>query len=406
MEKILFVSYNFYPPYYSGKLIAAVRRLQDIDPAKFEVVVITAGIMGYPSVDRSGNIRIFRSPYIGDGKIAKRLTTLIYWLWSLTKLLFEKKVAVVHFDEAKGVSIPLLDDSGGIGAWSHFRLLARIAKIRKIKTIYEHATSAIEGNAGHFLPDPLSKKFFRYIDHIVCVSDALYDAVHLTYPDKAYKIVYGVEEDVFIPLDKITRTRFRSEHGLSKNEIVFCFLGLVVERKGFDLISSVFPEVLKEHPNSILWCIGPRSHQESRHIHDDEIQKYIDMLEPVMDHVKFWGRIDDRSYLAKILGAADVFLFPTRREGFGLAPVEAMACGIPPIIARIPGVTDLANIQGETGFYIIPGSAVELNQAMLMLAGDKKLRERMGRNARQRVVDKFSWKGHVAQWERLYAGEF
>jgi len=406
MKKILFISYYFFPPYYSGKLIAAVKRLQDIDPAKFEVVVFTGGVKRYPSETRSGNLHIYRSPYLGEGKITKRLTVLIYWVWSLMKFLFEKNVSVIHFDEAKGISIPLCDAASLRSAWSHFGLLAKIASIRKIRTIYEHATSAIEGNEGHFSPDQWSMKFYQKVDFIVCVSDALYEAVHKLYPEKGYKIVYGVEDDVFMPLDDRSKIFIRTEEGVGEEEIVFCFLGLVVKRKGFDLISEVFPKVLQEYPNSILWCIGPRNHVESRHIHDDEIRGYLDLLEPVRNHVKFWGMIKDRTYLAKILGAADVLLLPTRREGFGLAPAEAMSCGIPPIIARIPGVTDLANIEGETGFYITPGSADELKKAMLTLARDRALRERMGRKARQRVVDAFSWKQHVAEWERLYAEHF
>ena len=400
MKKILFISYNYYPPFYSGKLIAAVKRLRDLDPAQFEVIVYTAGIKDYPSETCSGNVHIFRSPYFGDGRITQRLTIFVYWLWSLGRLLFEKNVAVVHFDENKGISIPFLNNASRASAWGHFSLMAKIAKKRGFKTIFEHAISDDED---HFVMDKWNKNFYQYIDCIVCVSEALFNAVHMTYPEKADKIVYGIEDDVFIPFEDPNRNRFRLEQGIRAEDTVFCFLGLVVERKGFDLISTVFPEVLNAYPNSILWCIGPRSHEESRHIHDDEVQKYLNILKPASDRVRFWGRIDDRPYLARILNAADVFLFPTRKEGFGLAPVEAMACGTPPIIARIPGVTDLANIEGETGLYITPGRADELQQAMLMLAGDKKMREIMGKKARQRVVDEFSWKQHVARWEHLYA---
>ena len=398
MKKILFISYNYYPPIYSGQLIAANKRLQDLDPAKFEVVVLTAGIKDYPRVQRLGNIQIYRSPYLGSGRITKRLTIFVYWLWSISRLLFEKNIRVVHFDETMGISLPLLDQASYISAWVYFAWMAKIAKHRKIKTIFEHAISDREG---HFTPDEWSKNFYRYMDHIVCVSDALFEAVHHVFPEKAIKIVYGIEDDVFVPPNEMERSHFRQLQGIEVGEVVFCFLGLVVERKGFDLISAVFPQVLEFYPNSILWCVGPRSHQESRHIHDDEVQKYLNILEPVKDHVMFWGMIDDRPYLARILGAADAFLFPTRKEGFGLAPVEAMACGIPPIIARIPGVTDLASIEGETGIYITPGSANELKEAMLTLARDEKMRKAMGRKARQRVLDAFSWKQHVASWLNL-----
>jgi starch synthase len=167
------------------------------------------------------------------------------------------------------------------------------------------------------------------------------------------------------------------------------FVGLIVQRKGFDLICDIFPEICEEFPKSVLWVVGPKNHTESNHIHDDEVARYQAVLEPVKSHVKFFGNIQERNRLAELMAAMDIFVFPTRQEGFGLAPVEAMACGVPPIVARIPGVTDLANIEGITGKYIEPDNREQLKQAVRALILDQELRQRMGKAARKRVEENF-----------------
>lgn len=88
-----------------------------------------------------------------------------------------------------------------------------------------------------------------------------------------------------------------------------------------------------------------------------------------------------------------------------MAPLQAMSSGLPVIISYIPGITDLANIEGETGLYITPGSSDELKSAMLKLAENPALRKAMGGKARDRIVNDFSWQQHVDRWEQLYLGK-
>lgn len=402
MKKIVFVSYNYYPPSYSGKLIISGKRFQDLDPTGFEVVVLTSGLRNSKKVEQDGNIQIHRSPFIGNGKISGRLNVIAFWLWSLQKIKLEDNSSILHFDECGYFSTPIFHSLGYRLSLKHFTRLAKIARRRKIPIVFEHAISDRDGN---FAPDRYKREFLDQLDHIVCVSDALFASAKQMYPEKARKIVYGIEDDTFSPIAEEVKEQVRKEQGAGTSDIILCFVGLVVKRKGFDLISAVFPEVCQEFPASRLWVMGPKSNNESRHIHDEEVERYRKMLEPVKTHVKFFGNIGDRQQLAKLIAATDIFLFPTRQEGFGLAPVEAMACGVPPIISRIPGVTDLANIEGVTGLYINSENVEELKQAIRTLIADRSLRERMGKAARVRIEQDFSWKSHLAAWEHLYNGE-
>jgi glycosyltransferase involved in cell wall biosynthesis len=176
----------------------------------------------------------------------------------------------------------------------------------------------------------------------------------------------------------------------------------VCYRKGFDLLAQAFAELAPGHPNWRLWVIGPRSHAESQNLRDEEVQAVTAALQGFDSQITYLGRVDDRHALARLLGAGDVFLFPSRREGFGLAPVEAMATGAPVIISRIPGVTDLASVEGETGLYIPPNDPKALKQAMERLGNDPELRRQMGQKAVQRVKKAFSWEPYIDRWEQLY----
>jgi glycosyltransferase involved in cell wall biosynthesis len=108
--------------------------------------------------------------------------------------------------------------------------------------------------------------------------------------------------------------------------------------------------------------------------------------------------------LSRILSASDGFVFPSRREGMGIAPLEAMAVGVPVIVSRIPGITDLASVEGDTGLYVPPGDLLGLKAAMLRLGTDDDLRNRMGARAAQVVREGFAWQQHVTKWMKLYNG--
>ena len=99
----------------------------------------------------------------------------------------------------------------------------------------------------------------------------------------------------------------------------------------------IFNEVIKEVPSKlVLVGDGPdRSECERlcRELH-------------LCDHIKFLGKQDG---LVEILNAADLFLIPSQSESFGLAALEAMACGIPVIASSVGGLPELVR-HNETGF--------------------------------------------------------
>lgn len=89
------------------------------------------------------------------------------------------------------------------------------------------------------------------------------------------------------------------------------------------------------------------------------------------------------------MAAADVFVLPSYREGFGSVVIEAAACGVPAVASRIYGLTD-AVVDGETGLLYQPGDVDELFGLLKRMHDDVAMREEMGERARERASAEFS----------------
>jgi len=90
-----------------------------------------------------------------------------------------------------------------------------------------------------------------------------------------------------------------------------------------------------------------------------------------------------------LMRQADVYWMPSLREGFGLACVEAMACGVPPVVSRAGGLAEVVE-DGVSGLIVPPEADDRLAAATLALWGDRDAAARMGQAARRRVEEKFS----------------
>ncbi|MFI5414510.1 MAG: glycosyltransferase family 4 protein [Candidatus Lutacidiplasmatales archaeon] len=92
--------------------------------------------------------------------------------------------------------------------------------------------------------------------------------------------------------------------------------------------------------------------------------------------------------LPELYRSADMYVQPSRREPFGMAALEAMACGLPVIASATGGLADLVE-DGTNGLLVPPGDAEALGAAISRLAEDVELRRRMGRASRERAESLF-----------------
>lgn len=118
------------------------------------------------------------------------------------------------------------------------------------------------------------------------------------------------------------------------------------------------------------------------------------------------GWLEDDAALADLYRSAHALLAPSRLEGFGLAAVEAQACGLPVVAADVPGLCDTV-CHGQTGFLVPGDDIAAYAQAIRTLADDGALRRQMGEQARHWACDRFDeqamLRGYVALYRELEA---
>ena len=107
--------------------------------------------------------------------------------------------------------------------------------------------------------------------------------------------------------------------------------------------------------------------------------------EGVTDEVIFLGR---REQLELLYNGASLFVFPSIYEGFGLPPLEAMACGVPVVASNL---TSIPEVVGDAGMLVDPLDAHALCDAMCLVLEDQNLSERL-RQAGLERAGQFSWK--------------
>ncbi|MGH9315070.1 MAG: glycosyltransferase family 4 protein [Vicinamibacterales bacterium] len=135
----------------------------------------------------------------------------------------------------------------------------------------------------------------------------------------------------------------------------------------------------------------------------DEISKYAALRRAVHrhhlhKHVRFFGFVPDET-LAVLYRLADVFVFPSLYEGFGLPPLEAMASGTPVVTSN---VSSLPEVVGDAALLVDPRDPDAIAGAVRMLLTDRTLREDLRRRGLARARA-FSWEQSVARIRQIYA---
>jgi glycosyltransferase involved in cell wall biosynthesis len=120
----------------------------------------------------------------------------------------------------------------------------------------------------------------------------------------------------------------------------------------------------------------------------------------VMSAVQWLGRVPHADVPA-LLRKLSLFVNPSRAESFGVAALEAQACGLPVIATRVGGLPEVVR-DGETGLLVAPEQPRALAEAMLMLLSDPQRRAEMSANAQSWVRERYSWKDSVAQMLAVY----
>jgi N-acetyl-alpha-D-glucosaminyl L-malate synthase BshA len=161
--------------------------------------------------------------------------------------------------------------------------------------------------------------------------------------------------------------------------------------KRVDAVIEIFRHIRAEEAKARLLLVG-----DGPHVH---LARERLSTAGLMGSAEFLGEQLD---IVSVLSVGDLFLLPSSQESFGLAALEAMACGVPVVASRVGGLPEVIE-HGRTGLLYEPDDLEGMAAGGLMLLRDQALHQRIAAAARQQVVDKFCTDVVVPRYEDCYA---
>ncbi len=162
------------------------------------------------------------------------------------------------------------------------------------------------------------------------------------------------------------------------------FVKTLAPKYGPDVLIAAMPRVIEAVPDAVLIMAGRGQLRQRLETLADELG--------VADRVRFCGFVQ-HDELPNLIRSFDILVNCSRLESFGVSLLEASACGVPVVATRVGGVPEVCR-DGETGF-LVDCDAEAIAQAIIRLASDEELRERMTRAARQFVLQHYVWDNNV-----------
>lgn len=205
-------------------------------------------------------------------------------------------------------------------------------------------------------------------------------------PDKrTYVVPFGVDCEKFKPGPP------KPTH-LSQ-PITLGFVKHLTPKYGPDLLLEAFAIVQRQRPYTRLVMAGSGLLELS-------LRRQACAL-GLSDYVDFVGRVPNE-YVPNLMRQFDIFVMPSVcNESFGVAAIEASACGLPVVASRVGGVPE-AVIHGKTGILVAPGDPMSLAQACIELVDRFDMRQAMGEAGRDFVLTHFRVEDTGARMETIY----
>ena len=252
-----------------------------------------------------------------------------------------------------------------------------IVKQKKLLTLYK----------------PLLKYLLNRADVIFTATEGHIDGSDFLYEyrEKCRILPYGITVEDYLNID---RKPILTEKLTDKDRVKVFFTGRLVYYKGVDVLLKAFSKV----NNCEIFIAGTGELENS-------LKAYAEKHN-LADKVHFLGFLPDDE-LKQAYADCDIFVLPSvvKSEAFGIVQLEAMVYGKPVINTALPSGVPHVSLDGETGLTVPPSNANALAKAINRLAEDKELREELGRNAAERVREKFSEKKIIRSLYSYLSGE-
>ncbi|MBW3589235.1 MAG: glycosyltransferase [Actinobacteria bacterium] len=359
--RVLHVFKDYFPPTRGG----IEQHINDVVHSNMDVkfAVLTSCRSRKPMVDDDDGVTVIRTP-----EIVRLASTPVTPSWR--KFLAKSGADVIHFHSPN--------------PFGELAFLASRTKIPMVLTYH----SDIERNPFLYrFFAPFQRRFLTKADRIIVSSPNLRDSSialrgHL---ERIAVIPFGVDPDLWAPrppmVDDI-RSRFSPP--------LIVFLGRLVPYKGVDVLIRAMRGI---DARALIVGSGPMRQSLEFLAADLGVDKRVTFIGDVPDELR-----------PAFYHSADVFVLPaySRAETFGIAMLEAMACGTPVISTELGTGTSWVNQNKRTGLIVEAGSVSALAGAIRVMLSNEEMRKRMGEFAALRVRDHFTKQEMIKALEAVY----
>jgi len=220
------------------------------------------------------------------------------------------------------------------------------------------------------------KQSFRKADALIAVSNYVGETTKQLLNFKlSYKTIYNF----------IDFTKFKETTKIEQESNAIVFVGTICEKKGVKQLVEAFSIIKNKIPNATLHLVG-------RDWSSSNIKSYINYIKtiiPVEDTkaIKFYGAVPYHK-MPTILAKAQVCVYPSHMESFGLTVVEAMAMEKPIVFSSIPPFKEII-LDKVSGLECNPYNPNDIAEKIILLLEDKKNAFQLGINAGESVLEQF-----------------
>src|SRR3989339_650138 len=312
---------------------------------------------------------------------------LKYWTFAINAPKIVKKTGI-QFDIVHGFTQTLFQDIYRVGGGCHWDYMMHTYPL--MHTAFGRIVMCL--NPRHSSLLLLEKIIFKQKRYrqITCISEQCKREImhHYKLPANDIGVIYnGVDTDAFTPrMRPQYRDTVRTKYRIASDEVLLLFVGSGFKRKGLKYVIDAFP-FIKDKKIKLLVVGRGKARKYQKLAKDNGITEKI-IFAGVYKNIQ------------EIYAAGDIFVFPSEYDAFGTACLEAMASGLPVVVSKTSGVSEII-MQGKEGFVINhPINAKEMVIYIDALL-DKEKRNEMGAAAR-RKSEMYSFESNVEKTLQVY----
>jgi glycogen synthase len=220
-------------------------------------------------------------------------------------------------------------------------------------------------------------------DSVIVCSKAMQEEIQALFQIPASKIGIfpnGIQPDTHLALSSAEKALVRKRY-ITEDQRLILFIGRMVHEKGARYLVEAMPHLLGNMPQAKAVLVGRGPYLE-------ELQRRSQKL-GVEKQVHFTGYLPEEE-LQDLLRVADIGVFPSLYEPFGIVALEAMAAGVPIVVSDVGGLAEIVADE-YSGLKVQPKSGAHLAWAILRLLTHRDLAQKLAHNAQQAVQQKFAW---------------